>query len=341
MTKLHKKIIISILSALFLLCAVLLCVPNLTVHATTENVTINNDCNHYSFVPGASVKRNLFTGDNLKTARFDMAFWLRLNDIDALNLRELSPIYYTLWNDRADSYYVYEFTLYRENQDGDGTSNMNATVEHKMMVVLFPWVVDGYIHIYQIVGVKNYYEDGGFVDNFSPETDNYIQAAHNLYIDILKTGLKWSLNSVEYSTDKDYTLVSSSLLGRYDYGINFVNDGLGGLTKILNIRTVSYSKRYFVKMTHFWNESTATHVFSTDHRQSVGVTFSSSRSVTEILNNMCEQDVDFDDMFGDKAEYAEEILRINATQRVKIKYLKEIEGTPFAAPVYRYVNVPV
>ena len=345
MTNTHKKIIISILSALLLLCAVLLCVPNLTVHAATENVTINNDCDHYSFVPGASVKRNLFTGDNLETARYDMAVWLKLNDIDALNLRELSPVYYTYWRDRADSYYVYEFTLYRGNLDGDGTTNINATVVQKMMVVLFPWVVDGYIHMYQIVGVRDYKEEtrAGFVDNFTPETGNYIQAAHNLYKDILKNGLKWSFNSgtLEYSTDKNYTLVSSSLLGRSDYGINFVNDGFDGLTKILNIRTASPYASYFIKMTHMWNESTAAHFFSTDHRQSAGVTFSDSRSVAEILNNMSEQNVDFDDMFGDKAEDAEAILRTNATQRIRVKYLKEIEGTPFAAPVYRYVEVPV
>ena len=341
MTNTHKKIIISVLSALLLLCAVLLCVPR-TVHAVTETVDKNSNCGHYSFVPGVSVKRNLYTGETLdEKARYDMALWLKLNDIDALNLRELSPVYYTWWGDRADSYYVYEFTLYRENQDGDGTSNMNAEVENKMMVVLFPWVVDGYIHMYQIVGVKNYYKDAGFVDNFSPETGNYIRAAENLYIGILENGLTWNSNGKIYSTDKNYTLVSSSLLGRSDYGINFVNDGFDGLTKILNIRTGSPYASYFVMMSHYWQTTTATGVFGSTHERSSAKAFSDSRSVAEILNNMYEQDVDFEEMFGDKAEDAETILRTNATQHIRVKYLKEIEGTPFAAPVYRDVEVPV
>ena len=56
---------------------------------------------------------------------------------------------------------------------------------------------------------------------------------------------------------------------------------------------------------------------------------------------MSNAGVDFNTEFGDRAVYANQILSVQNTQRVRIKYLEEIPGTPYATHKYDYVDVPV
>ena len=348
MSKRLKNGLIAIFGALLLLCAILLI--SSPVSAKAEEITkIGIKDENYSFLPGASVRGELFSYDNplpgdsdfkLEEATYDLGFYLKINDVDDQNLIEKVEQYYTWWGSRGDNFFVYEFTLYHANVDGDGKGSLGTgDKQTQVLLVIFPVISNNQVVLYAEVGVKNYYGNGT-VDVSELLDFYYTNVEFTDYRSFFTSGRTYRVNDVDRSFGgKGYNVAYKGFIRK---GIDFqMVHNQEGLYNILAASVLSPFESYFVRMRYLWHTVNFAGMFTTGYSQVYGEIDSSSRSVNTVLSNMYDAGVDFDEQFGDSAEYAYLIIREDLKARVKIKYLTEIEGTPFAAPVYAYVTVPV
>lgn len=347
MTRKIKILLISLLTALFALCLAAVAFPVKSVSADTINVTttgISDD--NFSFVPGASVKRSLFDTDpnspdfDISTARTNLQFSFKLENFNYENLSNVVTHPKTFWGGRGYNVFIYEFTLLRGNHDGDGAgSEMTADEQYSVRVVIYS---DAEKRFYGYIAEKNFYtgssirtsEAGDFLTGY-PIFPNQEGPDYNY---IATEGVTENVDGVDRVFNGGFTITKKFRL-TINNNLNFLQDN--GLVLNLIANVDSPFQYYCVRSRYCFTTVSYAGMFLTAYSKVYGEIYSSSRSVANVLQRMDDAGVDFAETFGDRAEWATRILDITATQRVRIKYLTEIEGTPYATHNYTYVNVPV
>ncbi len=339
MTKRIKIILISLLTALFALCLAVVALPPVKARADDITTTGISDGN-FGFVAGASIPVNLFTEDpnavgfNLATANTQLRYSFKLENFDYENLAHSVPHPTTWWGARANNVFIYEFTLYRGNRDGDGAGSLGtADAQNSVIVVVYP---DSNRTFYGYVAERNYYGTGALMAGYLSGT-NLDLTSETTYDDIATLGKTYNVDDVNRTFGQGYTITQKFRLSNNN--LNFQqNDGLV-LNMVANV--MSPFQYYFIKARYCFTTVVYAGMFSTQEQSIYGEVYSSSRSVVNVLQRMSDLGIDFEETFGDKAFWANRILAVENTQRVRVKYLTEIAGTPYATHNYAYVNVPV
>lgn len=345
MSKVLKYSILAILGALFSLCVGLLL---FTSSARAENITTTGlSDDNYLFAPGAAVPIGLCTeypgadDFDMNTATTMLSFGFKLNNFDYENLSSQVPHPTTWYGVRATNVFIYEFTLFRGNKDGDGAGSLaTGDPQSSILVVIFP---DADKNFYGYVAEKSYYTTSAL----NSESGNYlsgteISLSNETYYDyIANTGATFEINSGSYegtqkTFGKNYTIKKKFALS-YN---NLAFEQSDGLALRLIAEVISPFQYHFVRARYCFVTVDYAGVFSTTEQRIYGEIYSSSRSVANVLQRMRDAGVQFK-IFGAAAGLAEQILAVENTQRVRIKYLTEIEGTPYATHNYAYVDVPV
>ena len=339
MTKKLKNIWIALLGALLLLCVGFLAFPGIVARADDITTTGISDDN-FSFVPGAAIHKSIFSEDptsedfDLATAKTRLGFQFKLENLDYENLANSVPHPTTILGFRTDNVFIYEFTLYRGNRDGDGAGNLGtADPQHSVIVVIYP---DSHKQFYGYIAEKDFYT------NSYLNTSTFLQGTkislkeETRYDDIATDGDWYNWEGVKRYFGKGYTIKSKFELTKNNLAFRIDN----GLIVDLFAHVDSPFQYYFIKARYCYDISTKGQNNSTK-AIAYGEIYSSSRSVANVLQRMSNAGVDFNTEFGDRAVYANQILSVQNTQRVRIKYLEEIPGTPYATHKYDYVDVPV
>ena len=346
MTKSIRNILISILGAVFILCVCFCFLSPVIVRADDITTTGISDDN-FSFKTGAAISRRIFTEDptaeefNLATARTRLYFSFKLDNVDLENLNNEVEHPTTWWGERATNVFLYEFTLYRGNRDGDGTGNLaTADPQSSVLVAIF---CDSNRKFYGYVAEKNYYTNCsiGSVDGFI-RGESISLNEETRYDDIATKGQTFEINHGDYygaekAFGKGYTIKQKLELSNN----NLYFDQNDGLTVDIRADVNSPFQYYFIRARYCFVKVDGAGMFNTTEQRVYGEIYSSSRSVANVLKRMQDAGEDFNTEFGDHAIYANQILSVENTQRVRIKYLEEIPGTPYATHKYDYVNVPV
>lgn len=334
MTKRVKTSLLIALTALLLLCAGILLFPARSAKADHITITTTSDEN-FSFVPGADLDAENFQAD-----WHELQFKFKLDHYAYENLSSLTQYgTYWWWNERADNLFIYEFTLCRLNGDGDGQGNL-GTAEEEFSVLVVIWT-DSNLNFYGYIAEKNYYYGSSFwAGTLLPGT--YLDNTEKTENDYIATnGRTFNIDGVNKRFGQGYTVTRKRTLKNGHTNLNFIEDN--GLVALLYANVSSPFSNYMVRARYYYQYTTTRNVYGSDWAQVYGDTDSLACSVAGVLQDYSDQDVDFNEYFGDsaRADYANEILRSNNVQRVKIKYLTEIEGTPYATHNFAYVNVPV
>lgn len=354
MSKKIKILWLSLLTALCALCMAALALPSFFAKADTVNITTTNiSDNNFSFVSGASVMKDLFVQDpsaagfDLTTAHTALKFDFKLENFNYENLAYSVNHPKTFYGALGYNVFIYEFTLLRNNQDGDGAGNLGTAVEQSSVLVVI--YSDRNKNFYGYVAEKDYYGTGnlgtditsdiygtslykGFLSGSPNNLHNY-----TTYDDIATEGTTKTEGEKTATYGGAYTITRKFRLSQNNLAFR-QNDGL----KIGIVAAVNSPFSYYqIKARYHFTTVSGAGMFSTDYSHTYGEIYSSSRSVANVLYRMNEAGVDFNETFGDRATYANQILSVHNTQRVRIKYLTDIEGTPYATHNYAYVNVPV
>lgn len=347
MTKRVKICVLAALTALLLLCAGILAFP--TWKASADDTWTSD--NNFEYVAGASVKYRLFgagvdpTAEDfeLSTAKYDLGFYFRLKNRELLNLSERVSSYAEWWwGTRADNIFIYEFTLYAGNRDGDGAgSGGSARPQSTALILLFP--VQNSNTFYAKVAIKDYYGSGVFNDNSYCNFKN--NASTDLYDNVFsQNGKTFNVNgTTQKFGGTGYTIIKSGYLTDGESNLLFNSDEqntIEGLFQIFAFSVNSPFSSYYVKTRYCFQTTDFVGFFGTSYKCAYGEIVSSSRSVAQILINMQNNGANMA-AFGDNETYVNDIIRTNATERVRVKYLTEIPGTPYATHNFAYVDVPV
>ncbi|MBR0190297.1 MAG: hypothetical protein IJQ23_07955 [Clostridia bacterium] len=339
MTKRIKIILISLLTALCAFCVAVLALPPVKARADDITTTGISDGN-FGFVPGASIPISLFTEDpnaagfDIATANTRLRYSFKLENFDYENLAYSVPHPTTWWGARANNVFIYEFTLYRGNRDGDGAGSLGtADAQNSVLVVVYP---DSNRTFYGYVAERNYYGTGTLAAGYISGTALNL-TSETTYDNIATLGKTYNVDNVDRTFGQGYTITQKFRLSNNN--LAFVeNDGLV-LNMVANV--ISPFQYYFVKARYCFTTVVYAGMFSTQESSIYGEVYSSSRSVANVLQRMSDLGIDFEETFGDRAIWANRILAVQNTRRVRIKYLTEIDGTPYATHKYAYVDVPV
>lgn len=329
-----KRIKVSLLitfTALLMLCAALLAFPMNKAKADTVVINTTSDEN-FSFVPGAALNLATFNED-----QHALRFRFKLDKYRYENLSSLVTRGTTFWGGLATNVFIYEFTLCRSNNDGDGQGSLGtAEEEFSMLVVIF---TDRDQNFYGYIAEKNYYYGSYINDSLLTGTmiDN---ATHTDYDGIATNGRTFDcskIDNVKRTFGGGYAIKSKFKLSNSN--LDFMENN--GLVLNLIVYTQSPFSNYLIRSRYYYQYVTGATMFDTPYNEVCGATDSATRSVAGLLQAYYDDGIDIEEMFGDNADYAYEILRSQASQHVKIKYLTEIEGTPYATHNFAYVDVPV
>lgn len=346
MTKKIKILWLSLLTALCAVCMAALALPSFFAKADTVNITTTgiNDGN-FSFIPGGAVPLDLFyatedpddEGFNLATARTMIKFGFKLENFDYENLANQVPHPTTWWGSLGYNVFIYEFTLLRGNHDGDGAGSLMTAEE--MYSVRFVLFSEADRTFYGYIAVKDFYTTNTLESYIvSPLSGDRIALNSKVYYDDIATqGVTENVDGVNRVFKGGYTIKDKFRLS--ENNLNFIQDD--GLIFNIVANVNSPFQYYCVQARYCFTTVSGAGMFETSYSSVYGEIYSSSRSVANILERMDALGYDFDEYFEDRAEWANRIIAVNNTQRVRIKYLTEIEGTPYATHNYAYVNVPV
>ncbi len=344
MNKSLKITLISLLTALLAFCIAAVAFPSKSANADTIEVTTTgiNDGN-FSFLSGAHIRPELFDTDpndpnfDINTARTRLRFDFKLENFNYENLASGIDHPTTWWGSLGYNVFIYEFTLLRGNHDGDGAgSEMTADEQYSVLVVLFS---DTARNICGYVAEKDFYTTNTLSAEFGFLSGNVIPLNNFPHYDYIATqGKTETVNGVNRSFGRGYTITRKYKTSNNN--LNFMQHN--GLVLPLVISVNSPFQYYCIRARYCFTTVSGAGMFNTDYSYKYGEIYSSSRSLAKCLTNAQNAGVDFDDILEEGcSEWAERILAIDNTQRVRIKYLTEIEGTPYATHNYTYVNVPV
>lgn len=345
MTKSIKILLISLLTALFSLCIAVLAMPGLTARADDITTTDISDDN-FSFVPGAAMLTSVFEGHvdpyaedfDIAKANTTLRFMFKLENFNYENFSNSVNHPTTFYGYLGYNVFIYEFTLYCGNHDGDGAGNLGtANPQNSVMIVIFS---DRNRNFYGYVAEKNYYGTGSLTANWLHGNLTGTENFPTTYDYIATEGTTEDEGETSTTYGRAYTITQRLKLSQNNLYF-FHYSQFGGLVLPLYANVNSPFSYYFIKARYHFTTVSGASMFDTSYSHDYGEIYSSSRSVANILYRMNEQGVDFDEEFGDRAVFANQILATHNTQRVRIKYLTEIEGTPYATHNYAYVDVPV
>lgn len=198
-----------------------------------------------------------------------------------------------------------------------------------------------------------------------------------VYSEAIETPLKYTENlktdfSAIYPNEKDVSIEKrkEDLAAYYSQDLNSQVECLsygyyedkGGLfypgaqqtATVFSIGVNSPYQSYFCRFEYNYNLQTKRNMFGSNFfKKSGGAIDSDTRCVSTVIKNMRDEgylnggDAGVQELFEinfagneNSIALAYELLKDNV-QTVKIKYLKDIEGTPFATPVFENVKVPV
>ena len=326
MTKKLKIGLISVLSVFFVLCTVLLCLPPSTALAKSTDTTDTLATDGFKFRPGASIQLADKFGDDLfLQPQKTMAFEFDVTDARKTNVLSLNTKYPSnrIWPEVDGCYplndsYTYTFTLYRDNGDG------------KTAVALSEWIINA-----------RYMYPGNTGDLCVKYTVAKKQLSNGTQIKDI-SGLapyekNWTKKQAKMTWDyNEYTFVSA---GYIKHGNVFDVDNVIRLQLTVD----SPYSSYFVKFNYKYKTASKNNVFGVEYNDvRTGSCQSDVRSISGILKEM-DQAGDIETVFEteEKINHAYEILNNTETSRVRVKYLERIGDTPFATPVYAWVNVPI
>ena len=279
----------------------------------TEEWTLADD--NFAFSTGASLS---FVSPE---QGFKMRFTLDMVNADFKDLKAFPDLgYSTWWGQRSDTYFFYEFTLYRGNE-----FDYSSVELHTFAVFLEP--VD-----------KNADFFKGCV----------LEKEHSVYSETV------GFEGLPEISDKDDSLAGQVFkkngcpLDGYKIIYLFRTDGnsLFSVQKeladaFLWLDPLSDFSDYFVTFTYGYNVMTFTGVFVTNYALTEHTICSSSRSVYEVLTNMNDMGMLDVELSGESLEYANMLLNMSPTENITINYLESLDNLPFAIEKQAIVTVPV
>lgn len=218
----------------------------------------------------------------------------------------------------APSYFDYVFTLYRDNGEKAPTavSILNVYVKRTATAVFHRQVA-----VVQLIdGEPQLNIDDGFANH---GVNNAPFTLHE--------------NDLELTTIKYTKLSGDSGIGGL---VPFGKDSCSVYANINATHGSDYQK-YYVSLTYDYCIYTDTNIFDNDWIIPESTIESKAYSIYDILKEKqdagtLESEFSYFPLMDAKA-----ILATNATQDVKIEYLEEIAGTPFAKRVQKTVKIPV
>ena len=334
MTKKLKISLISILSALVLLVAGFLAFPK--ARSASANATWKEmSDNHFSFE--SNVELFPTVGQSIP---YGLTFRLNLKNPAHENLLTYYSHGDNWWNNANQSVFSYNFTVYSVNEDGENSTKLKS-----------------YRVCYGYAGVGNY---GNYLIRIISEKEHAYYAEGITIdpgqgVDGNNTGLSEYKDYRIYSqaTSGGYTVSDFSFLHRYDYlqntfgqytgssyGLTFAEDEYDN-SKYIDVRLNAASpyKKYFVQFDYHYEWMDAA-MFYTNYITGANGSLQSPESS---LYDVFKYQYDMGELTEDLPSYTwgMDVIRNANVQRVQIKYLKQIGNTPFAEPVYQYVDVPV
>lgn len=314
MTKGLRKTLISVLVAVLVGACVLFCLPKTTRAEGSDFGELSNE--EYAFEDGMYVKTDLGEQNDYGLAFKVKALTPKYDDLRKLeNGGKL-----TWWKKVRESKFRYSLTLCRDTggETGEALSSLIFTYsysrdkdDNRLWLTI---VEQSFSHCQETFTCGS-----DFSGYFSQETS---QTAKDFAQATLKNGARL--------INAGYARTPAFISGE----------------KLFSFRTPSPYQRYFIKMDYAFYKCTYTGVFKTDYAWTKTKTIcSASMSLYEALNSMGAVYPDFKipgEPFGaDFAETASSIVNGAEKKSIRIAYLKDIPGTPFAKEVSEIIEVPM
>lgn len=240
----------------------------------------------------------------------DMRFTLKLNNPDIAELKGYSRTN-NWWGTYIAPTQEQKFTVYRVNADG---TTATPIAEY------FLWWQENGNSLLHEVGKKqlSYYNESITVTPGELEITGYG------YTHLIPADIEYTDTTAKGYKDVKIARVSSTA-------------DITGFEVI--IKPNSPYSQYYVEYEYSYTKLTWTGVAKDVYETLSGKVHSSVRSICDVLTLMNEAGT-LEDEVGD-LEYAQSLLNEGSIQTVKVRYLEEIEGTPFAKAVTKTVKVPV
>lgn len=334
-----KKTLLAILTAVLTVCAGFLLFPIQSASADMidTETTDTLSCDGFKFTTGASINSAKFVdyeyqlgfpfsvtnavhSDLLKYNTDNPGHYLTIKNAIGIDTgaRVLAP-------DRFNHY----FTVYRSNGDGKTATKLAVVfvhfqyIEYNGTVALEKWVLQ---------------------KNVTPSNE-IIGLDEVTLFDVSYTAEEITNKKPTSPGFEEYDVLSAGIL---------ISGGIDVGQKI-SVTCESPYTSYFVGFSYEYKLATKVYYptlsaqLSADYNIITDSCRSSTRSIYGVLKSAQDAEA-LEDMFWDyDADVLDEtaynigleILSNQDKERVKVKYLKQIDGTPFAEPVFSWVNVPV
>lgn len=323
MTKKLKLTVISILTALMLICVGFLLSPK-AVRAEDDNKTTSDNTfdDNFSFTHGASINHEGFAD-----GEYRLGFKFNLKSTKFSDFSSLIGAWKTYNGNDFDDWFMFRYTILRDNGEG-----YTQTKLAEYVIYYQPLTNHTY---YRAVGVKNYtYFDESITVEGIPALDN--EKRYTAYTALSNNGYEILSSGVITNTKSGFTFAEpgDDVIAGQAYGVD---------STYVNIRVDDPMTSYCVKFDYDYKYWTKEGLFGigASYTTGKGAIESDYRSIYEILANMQEQG-DLEEIFDEaELEVANDIITEASVQTVQIKYLKQIGDTPFATHVYTYVDLPV
>ncbi len=307
MTKLIKKILITVFSALLLVCAFLALNPVQSVARADGTDT------YFSFVPGAYTHYGTMY-DEEGESRWIMGFGVKKQNLSTYVDIRNEPKSFWLWNENPR--YDYGVTLYRKN----GSESV------KLLTLAVGYELDG---------------DSVLVTYALQKYVYYTEAIYFADQDFSETEIASDFGELTTTTGETVFVKSKRInTANYSGKLNLPFGPDGGI--MIAIEPNEPYSEYFVEFSYEY--LTYTNGGITGKKQTTtGSCRSSERSLYSTFNNMesagmLEEEIK--PAFGDEAyTVAYDIIHKKEQRTVAIQYLQQIPGTPFAEKVTQSAEV--
>ena len=325
MTKRLRNILIILLSAMIVSCAAILLIPRnyvATVKAAEADTPANDYTeewtladNNFAFTQGAALN---FLGPE---EGFRMRFELNMKNADFKDLKSFPELgYRQWWGTLSDTYFFYEFTLYRGNN-----LDYSSSALHSFAVLLQAGDMSGsFFNGYVLEKERSVYSEAIGFEGLPEMTD----------IDHSKAGQTFNKGGCPLNKYKIiYTFKT--------YANSLFSVDPEKPDSFVWVKPLSNFSNYFITFHYGYNLMTFTGVFTTNYELTEKTIASSSRSIHEVLTNMDEAGMLDIELSGEALTYANTILNVSPTENITINYLQSLDGLPFAIEKSATVTVPV
>ena len=323
MTKRIKISLMAILTALMLLCIGMASIGGVQAKAL-DNVeghqTHGLSTKSFAFDKGGRIGIDEVDGESVM--RDELGFGLRLLDPEQEDLLEYGePNRIEWWGGNNKTFFAYTFTAYRMNKDGI------TAVPLKSYMIVFDYCDgnSGEKCLRRTVAEKQLSycnEEMSFTRSLTVGISNSVPGERaSAYIEANKYKI---IESFKFNGDDDGEYLGSRC------GLN--------ISDVIGIGVDSYYTDYFVEFNYHYEILGFSGIFATNYDVTEGTIDSSIRSIYTVLQGMDDAGYLEGSVFEERGS---EILANALCQSVKIKYLEQIEGTPFAKMIEKRVDIPV